>query len=598
MIEVNYTDLGKTPIQIEDTQKNEDKSLTFLGKKYSAGYSEIIAENFLHLLENFAFNIAPTKPVQGQIWFSTNTSNIDSEANNSDSYGLKVFDGTRWLPVGIIKKSNQAPNVENAVSPNLRVGDLYIDTSKQQLYIYNGTGYTLIGPQINIAEKTGAEVELLYDASNNVQRPVISLFSNTRRVAIISDKEFVPKSIVNGFSIIKQGITLSSTVFDATSSGTKFWGTSEKAESLVIGDEVVGSKNFLRSDQASTSNFGFNIRNNNGLSIGNDLSFSIGTEGGSSFLYNKILGSTIDFRLRKSNAIKSIVRISSTNDDIQKGSVGINNLAPEESLDVSGNIKTNGKLIVTGTDALSISTQGGLNVVGNASINGSVTLNNLLTTKNIEPDTTQSRNLGSSAKRWNNIYATNIYTGTVTASTFEGDAFTGIAEEATQFTEPGIGIQITGDVNAELVYIKTTGTLKTFETKLRDNIISINSDTQSRQEATTFLPSDILLLERANQLYKIKKSTIVNSIPVIPVGTIILFSGSSSNIPTGYLLCDGSEVLQNQYTVLFNLIGYTYKPLSELVGPPSGLLTFALPDLRTNVPIPGTNYIIYTGKIV
>ena len=592
MITVNYTDLGKAPIEIQDTQKNEDKSLTFLGKKYSAGYSEIIAENFLHLLENFAFNLAPTNPVQGQIWFSTSTSNVDANANNSDSYGLKVYDGTRWIPLGVIKKTNQAPNLENAVSANLKVGDLYIDTSKQQLYIYNGTGYTLIGPQINIAEKTGAEVEILIDASNNTQRPVISLFSNTKRVAIISDAEFTPKSIVTGFSSLKQGINLSTTAFDSTSQGTKFWGLSEKSEALVVGDEIVGAKNFLRSDQASTTNFGFNVRNNNGINVGNDLSFSIGTEGGSSFLYNKILGSTIDFRLRKSNAIKSILRISSTNDDIQKGSVGINNLAPEESLDVSGNIKTNGKLIITGTDNLSISTQGGAYIGNNLNVVNNITLGGLLTGKDIEPINTQIYDLGSSEKRWNNLYVTTINTGTISAATFDGDSFTGIANQATKLTSPGIGLQITGDVNSDFVYIENSGTVHSFETTLKPNLIS------SRNEATSFFNSDVLLMERANQLYKIKKSTIVNSIPVIPIGTILLFSGSSSQVPSGYLICNGDEISQTQFTALFNLIGYTYKPLSELVGPGSGLLTFALPDLRNNIPIPGTNYIIYTGKIV
>ena len=592
MITVNYTDLGKAPIEIQDTQKNEDKSLTFLGKKYSAGYSEIIAENFLHLLENFAFNLAPTNPVQGQIWFSTSTSNVDANANNSDSYGLKVYDGTRWIPLGVIKKTNQAPNLENAVSANLKVGDLYIDTSKQQLYIYNGTGYTLIGPQINIAEKTGAEVEILIDASNNTQRPVISLFSNTKRVAIISDAEFTPKSIVTGFSSLKQGINLSTTAFDSTSQGTKFWGLSEKSEALVVGDEIVGAKNFLRSDQASTTNFGFNVRHNHGINVGNDLSFSIGTEGGSSFLYNKILGSTIDFRLRKSNAIKSILRISSTNDDIQKGSVGINNLAPEESLDVSGNIKTNGKLIITGTDNLSISTQGGAYIGNNLNVVNNITLGGLLTGKDIEPINTQIYDLGSSEKRWNNLYVTTINTGTISAATFDGDSFTGIANQATKLTSPGIGLQITGDVNSDFVYIENSGTVHSFETTLKPNLIS------SRNEATSFFNSDVLLMERANQLYKIKKSTIVNSIPVIPIGTILLFSGSSSQVPSGYLICNGDEISQTQFTALFNLIGYTYKPLSELVGPGSGLLTFALPDLRNNIPIPGTNYIIYTGKIV
>ena len=56
-------------------------------------------------------------------------------------------------------------------------------------------------------------------------------------------------------------------------------------------------------------------------------------------------------------------------------------------------------------------------------------------------------------------------------------------------------------------------------------------------------------------------------------GEIRIWAGGSSDIPDGYLLCDGSAVSRTQYTALYALIGDTY-------GAGDGSTTFNLPDLR------------------
>lgn len=62
----------------------------------------------------------------------------------------------------------------------------------------------------------------------------------------------------------------------------------------------------------------------------------------------------------------------------------------------------------------------------------------------------------------------------------------------------------------------------------------------------------------------------------IPPGTIYTYAGSSS--PSGYLLCDGTEVNRITYAALFGIIGTTY-------GAGNTTTTFNLPDLRRRVPI-------------
>ena len=53
---------------VQDSVLNSETDLKFVGKGYS-GYGESIAENFLHLLENFSNTSAPSKPIKGQLWY-------------------------------------------------------------------------------------------------------------------------------------------------------------------------------------------------------------------------------------------------------------------------------------------------------------------------------------------------------------------------------------------------------------------------------------------------------------------------------------------------------------------------------------------------
>ena len=59
------------------------------------------------------------------------------------------------------------------------------------------------------------------------------------------------------------------------------------------------------------------------------------------------------------------------------------------------------------------------------------------------------------------------------------------------------------------------------------------------------------------------------------IGTIMLFAGNFA--PSGWAQCDGQLLSIDQYTALFSLIGTTYGG--------DGQTTFALPDLRSRVPV-------------
>jgi microcystin-dependent protein len=571
---VRYSELNnpqKTTIVVEDQTLNSETSLTFVGKNY-AGYAQFVAENFLHLLENFAKATAPTNPVQGQLWF-------DSTAGVNQ---LKVYDGTTWTAAGSVKKATSAPSVSNSIK-----GDLWVDTDNQQLYMFSGSSWVLIGPQFSGGLKTGPDVESIVDTSNNAHG-VVSLYSDGDRIAIISNTQFAPKSSIVGFEIIGKGLNLSTV--DATNSTApmKVWGTASKADALVVNNAVIPSTSFLRSDQVSTTNFGLNVRSNSGIGLGGDLSFNIGTDTNSAVLYSKTSNSVIDFKLTlASGDPKTVMRINSTENITN---VGINKTNPNESLDVAGNIRSDTGLIVTGTGSTSILTAGGIQVGGASSFTGQVTANapvifsyidangNPRTDNPVIAPSSDAANMkydiGTPTRAFRNIYA-ETFVGAFSGS-FSGSLTGNISGTAARLASATL-FQLVGDVTSNQISFngQTANGTATFQTVIGQDMID------ARESVASAYQTDEFLLLRPNLgLRKITKQTLFASAATVPTGAIIPFAGPTA--PAGYLLCDGSEKLKGKYNDLYNVIGDTYTPNpNDLVG----LNTFKIPDLRGRFPL-------------
>jgi hypothetical protein len=189
---VNKTDNTASPNQytVQDGVINTQTDLSFIGKGY-AGYGEAIAENFLHLLENFSNSTAPTKPIKGQLWFDS--------ANNR----LKVYTGADFVPSG-----GNVPY--QATQPSaINQGDLWIDSDTGQLYFYNGSSSILVGPPASTGTKNGFEFETILD-STDASQDITKWYNDDVLIAIISGNSFTPKVSISGFSTIQQGITLNS----------------------------------------------------------------------------------------------------------------------------------------------------------------------------------------------------------------------------------------------------------------------------------------------------------------------------------------------------------------------------------------------------
>lgn len=81
---------------------------------------------------------------------------------------------------------------------------------------------------------------------------------------------------------------------------------------------------------------------------------------------------------------------------------------------------------------------------------------------------------------------------------------------------------------------------------------------------------DEILAEQYNDLRTDVASVLESA---VPIGSVIMWSGNSSNVPTGWLLCNGQAVSRTTYETLYNLQGNVF-------GAGDGSTTFNLPDMR------------------
>lgn len=543
-------------ITVDDQTLNTETSLTFVGKNYT-GYSQYIAENFLHLLENFASSTAPTNPSVGQLWYNTGLLSDPAQPQ------LMVCDASyNWIPAGTIRSTSQP------ISATL--GDLWVDTANQQLSLWSGSRWILVGPQFSEGAQTGPYVgDPITDttAPIGINHNVIKLVVDDEIIAIISKDSFTPKTTIEGFATIEQGINISTKDFDGN--GTvlnKLWGTAENADNLLVGNTSVAASNFLRSDIASTTNFGFGIRNNAGITLGSDLATSLTTsQVGESILFNKIEGSSIFIRVRESGQNKDVITVAGSK-------VGINNTNPAEALEVIGKITASDSVLIAGTANATNLITGSLQTAGGVAVT-----KNLHVGQNIVVAGTASTGALT-------VTGAIAASGTITATTINATTFNGtfvgqlagsVTGTATRLTSPTV-FQLQGDITSNAISFtgSQVGGVATFTTVLSSDFINTKA---AVIDSTT---TDELIINRIGTgLRKTNKETFLSNVATVPAGTILPFAGNT--IPNGYLLCDGSEQLISSYPELFATIGYTYKPLVDIVG----VSTFAMPDLRGRFPL-------------
>jgi len=563
---VNFTDnQNKSPITVFDNTSSTDTSLVFPGRNVT-GYGQIIAENFLSLLENFASTDQPVNPVEGQLWYDS----------SSGTQTLKIWDNTAWKAASGIQKGVSQPAVENS-----KVGELWVDTTNQQLRIFTGTRWILVGPTESSVGglRYGPVIEKIAD-SDNVDRFILLFYIADIPVIVISKDSFTPKTLITGFVTIRSGINIST---PANSSEIANFvggflpllnGTAKNAQALLVGGVEKSAGTFLRSDAINTTDYEIKIKNNNGLSIGIDETFKLLSTESSNSIYNSAAGSSLDLQTNRNGIPATILRVV---DNL----VGINQENPTESLDVIGNFKLTGTLVSTNTTASSnlnngsIRTLGGVAITKNLIVGDGIDVTGILQTNTIQPKLTNTYDLGTGLKRFNNIRAKTIIADTI-QGVLEGN-ISGNANTATALTTV-TSFQLAGDVVSPAVQFdgQVGSATKIFNATLTSNIIAGKSEPSPNKGkkgdfVLTYRPSESTLA--SSGLLKQTREVFMGDLAV-PIGAILPYAGATP--PDGYLLCDGSEIERSKYGDLYDIIGVIYNGAAPLLG----VGTYRLPDLR------------------
>lgn len=560
--EVRYTDeVNKGVIIVEDRSINTDTSIGLPGRQ-ATSYGQTVAENFLHILENFANNTPPTRPVEGQLWYD-NTDGVNQ---------LKIYDGTTWTASGGIKKSDSEPAVSNSIA-----GDLWANTENQQLYLFSGSAWILVGPQFSDGLLTGGESQVVVGIDDQ-EYSIFVIKIQDQPSIIFSGQTFVPKTAIPGFRTgIKAGVNLIDNVNDF-----KYYGNSEKSEALVVSGETVPARNFLRSDAESTTDFRFRVKTNDGIQIGTGSQIGLYVDNESGIIQHNTGGSNFIFRLSDGTNYRNVLTIDSTE------KIGVNNLSPDEELDVVGNIRVSTKSGnpnsgVIKVDSVidsnninqgSIVTKGGLGVALNTYIGGNLVVNGTVQTTNLVPDLSAARNIGTPLQRYEQIYASTFFgnlQGNVTGTV------TGRAGSANRLTS-ATTLAVSGDVEPNSFEFDGTGGTKTFDIRISNSFIS-NKDVLS--DASNV---DEILINKVTGntgVYRINKRNFLKSLNLIPAGVIVPYGGIEP--PEGWLICDGREVRKSDYNLLWEAIGFNFRDPALISD--NGVLFFAIPDLRGRFPL-------------
>ena len=250
---INKTD-GTVVTTITDGTSDNTTSLQLFGKSFS-GFGEGLNENLVKLLENAASTSAPSAPLKGELWFDTTTNQ------------LKVYDGTSFKPTGGAKSSASQPTSPSA-------GDLWHDSTNDQLFLYTGSAFLLVGPVFTSGQTlSGFKIETL--ASSGGNKVVASMYAGNTRVAILSKETFTPSVTQSGFAQVKAGFTLNSTL------GAVFEGTNTQASAIDVSGTtntsgtLIAGGNFMRADAADTTTGRITIDSDNGLVVGDSQELTV-----------------------------------------------------------------------------------------------------------------------------------------------------------------------------------------------------------------------------------------------------------------------------------------------------------------------------------
>jgi len=333
---INKTD-GNLLAELPDGQFDTvNSSLTLVGKNVT-NFGEILNENLVRLLENFSSSSSPENPIKGQLWYDASTGR------------LNVYDGASFRASG-------GPLIGSIRPNNLVPGDLWINNESNQLWFYDGTDLVLAGPVYTAQQKrTGFEVVNITD-NNNRLKVITKLWANGDLLGIYSNTAFTPALPIEQFTgDIGVGFTSSSLA------GNTINATVARADALVTALGVIKTADdILFTNQDGTVYGSLTVQSVDGIRLlGGDPGTNAGAQGdtflkldgGNFIIENNESSRAIEIKTKQPvGGSKTAIYVDSVNQR-----VGFFNRSPTASVDIAGDLKVSGNLIIQG-DSFTINT--------------------------------------------------------------------------------------------------------------------------------------------------------------------------------------------------------------------------------------------------
>lgn len=315
---INKTD-GTTVAIVADGQIDQfSTDITLIGKNYS-GFGEVLNENFIKLLENFAKTSQPLNPIQGQIWF------------DSSELKLKVYNGTMFVPVSSATVSISQPLT-------LGIGDLWFDDRNKQLFFYDGINTILLGPDYSESQGlSGLRVATILDNLNQ-SRVITYLYTNGVLIGIFSKESFTPKLPIPGFSgNIQTGFSAGNLA------GIKFNVTCTNSDQL--GGQPADI--YVKNNTSNIINGQLVLASNLGLIVGESGQAQLLVNNGDLILANIASDKNLNFSVRRGVLAETAINIDSLNRKINLYSgILTSEVNAGGDLTVEGNVTIKGNLII------------------------------------------------------------------------------------------------------------------------------------------------------------------------------------------------------------------------------------------------------------
>jgi hypothetical protein len=195
---------------------------------------------------------------------------------------MKVYTGTSFKTISSATASSTAPT-------NNVTGDLWYDTVNQQLNVWTGTAFLLVGPQFTAGQGTTGAIAATITDNTSVAHTVIELYVNDSIVGIVSkDATFTPAVAISGFTTVRPGITLATLI---GSQVPLFQGTATNSQAL----NSLSSSQFMRSDANTSTTGTLSVLDNTGLAVGSSSNFRVSVANTDVTIRNQTSGGNLYF---------------------------------------------------------------------------------------------------------------------------------------------------------------------------------------------------------------------------------------------------------------------------------------------------------------